>query len=245
MNSARWIRPLCAALSLSLVLGGCTPIESDVASPAGGGVQTISLGTTDDNEELCVLLVLDLSGSFLQRFAGDGVAYEFTKRIIDRYFRASMGTEDQLILAQISGTERSLLWKGTPLALQREFRSPEAFRDFLLASADPNGSRVYEGIRHALDYILDEPRVASGRAKVAVFVLSDMLQSPGPGGERALRDLEAALAKVGTLNGAVAIYFADQGETIPWRQRLRAAGVKNFRVESSISSQPPLPDFEE
>src|SRR5665213_2803801 len=136
-----------------------------------------------ENENDYVLAVLiDLSGSFSREFAERGKAHSFLLRIVDTYFRDRIGTNDQIIIAQISAADRSLLWQGTPLELRREFPSAAKFRDFLLSKADPTGSLVHDALTQTCDYVMSQPSVASGRAKSAVFVLSDMEDNgPEPG----------------------------------------------------------------
>ena len=225
---------------LMLSVAGCSP-RRDAQSGVPAQTQTASLGKTDD--ETVVLIALDLSGSFRDRIAGRGEGYEFATRVIDRYFRGRIGTQDKLVIAQISGTDRSLLWEGTPLMLQRQFPTADAFRDYLLSKADPNGSHVFKGLSHAIRYVLSDSRVESGKAKTAVFVLSDMLDN-GPDSESEEKYLNHEMAELGWRGALIGMYWVDQDQTLIWRQKLRQFGVKNCRVESEIVGQPPLPSFD-
>ena len=101
---------------------------------------------SDQDVEYVLSVIVDLSGSFEDLMAEKGKAYEFLLHVVDRYFRDRIGSQDKLMISQISANERSLLWEGTPLQLRREFPTPEAFRNLLRSKADPVGSRVNDAV---------------------------------------------------------------------------------------------------
>src|SRR5205823_25060 len=101
---------LVALLAAALV--GCTPHNPNDDSP-------VSLNRED--ADCLVVIAIDLSGSFLDMMAKDGRAYAFTLRVADTYFRSSIGTKNRLVIAQLSATDRALLWDGTPAQLREEF----------------------------------------------------------------------------------------------------------------------------
>src|SRR3989442_16036297 len=103
----------------------------------------------------------------------DGKGYEFTMRVADRYFRNSIGSNNRLIIAQLSATDRALLYDGTPVQLRQDFPSANEFREFLLKKSHPAGSRIFDGVADAFEYMLTDPSFASGKTRMAVFVLSD------------------------------------------------------------------------
>jgi hypothetical protein len=129
------------------------------------------------------------------------------------------------------------------MQLRREFPTPEAFRDMLLAKADPAGSRVNDAVSSAIEHVVSEPGVVSGRTKSAIFVLSDMLDN-SPNRQESEQRLKHALAAYGRLGGVFGIYYCDQLALPAWRQRLADAGFREFHVESEIIGHPPLPTFE-
>ena len=192
------------------------------------------------------LLVLDLSGSFAEGMAKDGVGYRFALRVIDKYFRGSIGTDDRLVIAQVSGNgDRSLLWEGKPLDLRRQFPTADAFRDFLLSKADPSGSQVFKGLQNALHYVHADPRVAGGQARLAVFVLSDMLDTSADAKNDELH-LNYEVSVLGRQGACVGMYYVDQQQALNWRHRMQAYGVTNCVVMSDITGgDPPLPNFEQ
>lgn len=196
-----------------------------------------------DDSEFLLALVVDLSSSFKQKMAEEGAAYDFTLAVLEKYFRTRSSQKDKLILAQISGTQESLLWEGSPLELRRRFPSAETFRDFLLQNADPNGSEVNAGVANVVDYVAARPRVRSGQTRSAVFVLSDLEDTaldPFEGEQRLMQSL-AGFAQSG---GAVGLYYVNQTLVADWQQKLQAAGFNDYCVECEIVGQPALPDFD-
>jgi hypothetical protein len=196
----------------------------------------------EDDRTYVAMVVLDLSGSFSHLMADRGKGYEFALTIVDRYFRDRIGTADRLVVAQISGTQRSLLWEGTPHELRQDFATAGRFRDFLLSKAEPDASFVNEGLTHAIQYLLSDAAVASGQAKPAVFVLSDMVDN-GTNTIESERKLKQTLAAYAETGGVMGIYYVDQLQVAAWRTCLRECGIPGT-VESEIHGRPTLPSFE-
>lgn len=198
-----------------------------------------------DDGEYVLTILLDMSGSFSSMMADDGKAYAFVCQVLDKYFRDRLGTQDRLILAQLSGNERALLWQGTPAELRQEFASASEFRDFLMAKADPNSSLIHAGLAQAVEYSLEDPVVVSGKGKPAVFVLSDMLDTSVES-EQSKKRAVAALADFGKKGGVVGIYYVDTLLCSQWRQIVRDAGFSpaHYRVEADIVGRPALPNFD-
>ena len=189
--------------------------------------------------ERVVVVGIDLSGSFLHLMADKGKAWEFLLKVIDRYLRGS-GSE-KLILVQLSGNTKALLWDGTPAQLRKDFPDQGAFRKHLLSKADPNGSRLHDGITEALEYLSTLPGITA-KTKCALLVLSDMDDNASaPGSEQRLVQ---SLASFGKRGGAVGLYFVDHPLINRWRANLKAAGIKHAVVESSIVASPTLPSFD-
>jgi hypothetical protein len=192
-----------------------------------------------DDGEYVLTIVLDMSISFRELM--DDKAWTFLCQIIDRYFQERIGHNDKLILAQLSASDRALLWMGTPLELRQEFKSATEFRAWVESKADPNGSNLHDGIVQAVEYTLTD--AASGKGKSAVMILSDMIDSKGADGrERAV----SALAKVGKSGGGVGLYYVDVQQCALWKKLLHDAGVPdaNVIVEADIVGHPNLPRFE-
>lgn len=223
-------------LASMLILMGCTKhSEQDDATQ-------ITLGRED--ADTMIVIAVDLSGSFADRMTRDGKGYEFTMRVVDNYFRNSVGTKNRIIIVQLSAPDRQpLLWDGTPIELRRDFPSAVEFRDFLLKKSHPAGSRIHDGVADALDYVLSDAGVAKGKTRSALFVLSDF-DDNAPNPMKSEQRLVQGLNAFGKKNGVVGFYFLEQPKVPIWRQHLQQSGVKNWVCESEIVASPPLPSFE-
>lgn len=222
------------ALLAVVLFNGCTKhTEQDN--------QQISLGRED--ADFMVLIAVDMSGSFADLMTRDGKGYEFTMRVADRYFRNSIGTNNRMIIAQLSGANRALLWDGTPVQLRQDFPSADEFRQFLLKKSHPAGSRIYDGIADAFDYVLSDTSVASGKTRTAVFVLSDF-DDNFPDRAKSEQRVAESLKAFAKTNGVVGFYFLEHPRVPEWRDHLRKSGIKQWVCESEIVAYPPLPSFE-
>lgn len=222
------------ALAIAAFSGGCTR-HTEKDEPQ------VSLGRED--AEYLIVIALDLSGSFADKMTRDGKGYEFTMRVNDNYFRNSIGTNNRIIIAQLSAANtRALLWDGTPVQMRQQFSTVADFHDFLLKKSHPGGSRLYDGIVDAFDYVLTDPSVAGGKTKCAMFVLSDF--DDNQSGPKAEERLAQSLKDFAKTNGVVGFYFLDHFRVPTWRQHLREAGIKQWVCESEIVAYPPLPSFE-
>jgi hypothetical protein len=222
----------CIVIALIALVTGCAPrriVEEQVIQRT-------------DHEYVCAVAI-DLSGSFRHQMTEKGRAYEFLMSILKRYYDSHNTNSDKIILGQLSGTARSMLWEGTPHDLRIKFPTAESFRTFLLQNADPNGSVIHDGVRNIVDYVSSDPRVANGQAKSAIFVLSDMLDN-APDQAESLRKLLDSFSTYGKQRHVVGLYYVDQLLVAPWRQRLQASGFKEFCVEPEFYGNPPLPNLE-
>jgi hypothetical protein len=198
--------------------------------------------TAQDDSEYVIAVLVDLSGSFLDKMTEGGQAHDFMLALIDRYFRDRIGTNDQIILAQISGTpDRALLWQGTPLELRKDFPNARAFSDFLRSKADPLGSHVHNAMTQTVEYVMSQPNVSTKKAKSAVFAMTDMLDNgPEPHASRA--QAVNVLRDYGQIGGMVCLYYVDQTLIPVWQRELQKTGLA-FSIDSKIR-RPKLPSFE-
>jgi hypothetical protein len=202
--------------------------------------QTAEPMLSKEEGDYCVTVIVDTSGSFDQMMIEGGHAYRMLLAIIDKYFRERLGGNDRLVIAQISGNERALLWEGSPHNLRKDFPSPAAFSAFLRSKSIPAGSAVHKAITDSIEYVMDKPY-----KKSAVLVLSDMLDTTHVDFQRkTVEKLTEKLAQYGQRGGIVALYFVDQSLVSPWKGALANAGIREFIVESGIVSQPRLPNFD-
>ncbi len=233
------ITTLCAVAVLAglSALPSCERRQEEDRSPVHG----------DQGEPgYVVAVILDVSGSYLERIKGKNpVAYKFFLKLTTSYAADRAASSDRILISQISQKEVALLWEGTPARLRRDFPGPEAFRDFVLARSDPNGSRVYSGIAAAVERVLHYPGVQAGRTRSAIFILSDMEDNDpaGPAQKQRLLDGLRRYAKV--RHGCVGLYWVNQKDLVDeWARHLADAGVRRFVVEPDYVVDPPLPTFD-
>ncbi len=218
-------------LLLVPLASGCEPRDPATASPL-----------QPETNEYILLVAVDLSSSFLDNVASSGQAYQFLTQALDHYHRAGIGGGYQIIITQLSGNRSPLVWQGTPRRLRQEFRDPESFRRHLEAHADPNGSRINDGIAESLDYALHTHSIARGNAKAVALILSDMNETfdPGTASDARLVDALTRFAQ----RGAIGFYYCDQQRLADVRDMMSEAGIDMFNLECDIHGRPPLPSFD-
>jgi len=196
----------------------------------------------DEESEFVIAVLIDLSESFEPQMTEGGQAYAFLMSLLDRYFRQRIGTDDQLILAQISGSsDRALLWQGSPTDLRKQFPDPKTFSTFLQSKANARGSCVHDSIVQTVEYMTNEPSVANGKARSALFVLSDMVDSGSNEVASRARAIDA-IRQLANVGGTFGFYFVDQTVLMSWKRELQKVGVE-FSLTSDFR-QPSLPNFD-
>ncbi len=215
-----------------------------------GCVESPDLGQAApfESQELdaCLVIVIDLSGSYQDLW--DQRAYNLFLQLSDRYFNESMGTENRLIISQISGTEQALLFEGTPADLRKQFRSPQELSKFLKDRSDPNSSRVIESTRQTLDYVSTFPGVTKN-TRLLTLIFSDMIDSDSLSqiwDQSQTHPLREPLQRYQALGGGIAMYFVADAERQRWNQLLQEAGFQagHYLIESELTTNPQLPRFE-
>src|SRR5437870_5381500 len=103
---------------LTTAVLGCAPAPDPQAKPFAPGRQA------DDEEGVMCVICLDLSGSFRDMMAEQGKAWDFTVNVLDRLFRR-VGPGDEVVLAQLSATDRPLLFHGSSAELREQYDSAE------------------------------------------------------------------------------------------------------------------------
>ena len=232
MNSTKTVYRLAIAWTLAAGLVGCEP-RRDLGHTA----------FQEGSHDYVCVVAIDLSGSFQHQMAEQGRAYDFLMTLLKKYYDQHSGSADRIVVVQLSGTQRSMLWAGTPRELRMRFPTASAFRDFLNEKADPNGSMIYEGLLSAFTYVASDPRVASGKARSGFFVLSDMMDNHH-NREESLQKLLMTMSQYASQGNAIGLYYVDQLELANWKQRLQDAGFKDFCVEPDFVGTPVLPNLE-
>lgn len=214
-------------------LPGCERQQNEDASPFA-----------EQEYDYILLIVVDMSGSYAELMTADnGRAYQFMLRVVDRFFRNSIGSKDKIIIGQISRNSRAVVWDGSPRQLRQEFANPEAFRTFLVKNSDPRGSRVYDSIADGIDHLMGYPGVVTRKTKSAVFIFSDM-DDNFPESEKSRAKLQLSLEKYAQASGVMGLYWVDQALVPEWRRNLSLAAFRSFVVEADPVRDPPLPNFE-
>lgn len=228
----RSFRTRLVAVAVSMLTSlhcGCEPRVVNDAGPL-----------RQEEWEYVTVFIVDMSGSFYDEL--DTVAYPFFIQLNDKLFRDRMGSNDQVILGQISATDRPLLWQGSPLGLRRSFPNAEAFRGFMVQHSNPSGSRVHDSLADALEYVMNLRSVGQN-TKLVVVVLSDMLNNT-PDSAASDQRVRQALAEFANRDGALMLYWVDQAVLPTWMQYLRDSGIQQYDVKSEIVWNPGLLNFE-
>jgi hypothetical protein len=226
-------RILIAIICCSLCVFGCEEYVATETAPITG-VQ----------RDYILAFVLDTSGSFLpQLFGGKERGYRFFTKASELFFRNRTGEHDRILISQLSASDRTLLWEGAPLLLQRRFGNAEQLKKFIYENSDMHGSRVYAALADTLGYINELPGVKEGKTKVCVIVLSDMLDTTQQPEDR--QRMIESLSHFAKINASVGLYWVDQSCLQDCRQLLTDAGLKDFVVESDIVEDPKLPFSEQ
>ncbi len=198
---------------------------------------------THTRADAVAVVVLDLSGSFEQLLVGrENRAFVFLQKLIQDFFYQGIGREQRLVIAQISGTDRAMLFEGSIQDFNERFPDPDSFRDHLKRVGNPAGSRVYDSVSDALSYTLGLPTVEKGHTKVGLFVLSDWDDNVRTA--QSLPQLEGKLKSLATdYRGAVGFYYVEQSLYPGILSLVQRCGFPRERgvVTSEITANPPIP----
>lgn len=230
----------------------CSYIIATIAAliPCSGCVKSPDLGNSApfESQELdaCLSIVIDMSGSFSDLW--EDRAYHLFLSLSDQYFNDSMGTENRLIISQLSGQEQAVLFEGTPADLRRQFGSPEELNEFLQENSDPGASHVYAATQRTLDYVSGVTGVTS-ETRLLTVILSDMIDtqpSSHTWDDTQPHPLKESLRRYQALGGGLALYFVAESQRNHWKDLLREAGFQPgyYMIESDLAANPQLPRFD-
>jgi hypothetical protein len=235
---SRTLTALMIALLITLTaLTGCSPRRSRVESR----------GYEQQRVDSILVVVVDLSGSFVELFKPDGKATAHLLEVIQNYFHAriGLGKNDRLIIAQISGSTQPIVFEGSPREFHEQFGSATELRKLLLSKADPSRSRVYDSISDAIEHALDATGgVEQGHCRMNLLVLSDM--DDNASASTGLQRLDANLRRFHTqYDGVVGLHWLPPAQVRPWAERLRQLGfpATRCRVTGDTLPSAPLPNF--
>lgn len=193
--------------------------------------------------EYMLAIVIDMSGSFAEEIRTGGRAYQFMLRLIDGFFKARVGNNDRILISQLSGKDKSLIWEGSPRSLRQAFPNAAAFRDYVVARSNPAGSRVKLAIAESLEYV--NSRITNGKPRVFLAVLSDMEDNVGDPKDTTPRLIQA-LKDFNKNGGVFGGYWISQTELPTWRRYMDDSGMPASRyvLEADFIQQPTVPSFD-
>lgn len=224
--------PLLAAIAF---IGGCIPSANIAAPPPF------------ETEELDSVLAVsvDLSGSFANRFSEQ--AYPLLLDVTDRFFRTGMGQHNRVVLSQMSGNSRVVLFDGTASELRSRFASPEELAGFLRSKSQPERSPIFDATRETIDYVVGIDGIGDS-TRVLTVILSDMRESESDQSKRTTqgRKMLESLKRYREQGGAIACYCVDQNETQRWRRIFDLAGFDPgySLISNDLVENPTLPTFD-
>lgn len=204
--------------------------------------------------EFILSVTLDTTGSYEKlMFGPDAKAYRHFVGLKDSFHRERAGSEDLIMLSQITGTGVDpLVWSGYPRTFQRAFSNAYEFNTFLKDRASPHGSRVFDSMADVLDSVLARHDAHPG-TQSACFFYTDMDDNVG-NIERSRARLLSSLRAYAKKGGIVAILWVDRKYEAEWWTNLRNCGFtpaqppligpSHFIVEAKINADPPVLSFE-
>lgn len=169
-------------------------------------------------------------------------AFEFITYAIDSYARDCMSESGQIIIAQLSGNNRPLLYQGSPEQLRKEMSQPEEFKNYLVAHSEP-GRRLCDGLTESLEYTLKSYSVAQGKSATVALVVSTLNEGTAETPETEQRFVDM-LVKFHRSGAKPAFYFCDQRRMKWIEEQTAKAGLSWVTLEMDINGRPPLPKFE-
>lgn len=195
--------------------------------------------------ESCLTVVIDMSGSFEAELSTK--AYPLLMELCGSFFTSGSGTDSRIVICQLSGTEKAVLFEGRPSELRSSFNSPDELADFLRAKSDPRRSQVYKATGKAISYVNNMPRV-SDETRLMTVILSDMIDSESRDPERTKHGnrMLASLRRYQELGGGLALYYVDEDEASRWSRILDKAGFEpgSYVIQSTLVARPQLPRFD-
>ncbi|QDT07489.1 hypothetical protein K227x_59160 [Rubripirellula lacrimiformis] len=228
-------------VAIALMLGVTPAIVGCVKS------QSIKQEAPFEVQELdaCLAIVIDMSGSFSQSW--DDRAYGLFLDLSERFFTEGMGTDTRLVISQLSGSERVVLFEGEPSELRTRFAGPDELNRFLRDHSEPSQSRVYESTKATLDYIGSLGGVTD-QTRLLTVILSDMQDSEQDLDVRRQmgNEMIESLKRYQAAGGGLALYFVSADETTRWKRILSDAGFEpgHYVIENELTQSPQLPRFE-
>ncbi|MEO8165590.1 MAG: hypothetical protein ABI619_09355 [Betaproteobacteria bacterium] len=194
--------------------------------------------------DACLAICVDMSGSFSDSW--DRRAYQMFLELSDRFFTGSVGGNNRIVIAQLSGSEQVVLFEGQPSDLRSRLKTPEELNQFLKEQSDPSKSPVYSATKRMADYVNAIPTLTE-RTRLLTVILSDMQDSESDRQARSVtgHQMLESLKTYQQRGGSIALYFVAETETARWARILSMAGFQPGHdvIENQVTSSPRLPTF--
>jgi len=221
------------AISISFFLGCVKSVDQSDSAPF-------------ESEELDAVLaiVIDQSSSFDEEWTSR--AHHFFLRVMDQFFSDTAGSNTKVVLSQMSGSDKVVVFDGTPQQLRAKFKSPDKLHEYLSDFADPSSTRVYHAIKKTIDYTKSR-RGVTDQTRILAVVLSDLhdTQRDAATKRKVGNEMIESLSTFRKMNGGMALYYASPDENSRWELIFKKAGFQPeyYVIENTLSENPQLPSF--
>ncbi len=170
----------------------------------------------------------------------DPAAFNFFMAIIEKYKRDRAGYQDRIVISQLSGNNKSLLFDGRTGDLKKAFSSQEQFKDYLLRSANDKGSNVYASIDRTLSYLTKRIGIDQDTTQITI-ILSDLMDNSASSDTDRAAMIETM--KEYCTNGTFGLYWVDESQMDEWGDIMREVGFDPVPLWTRFHYMPPLPNF--
>lgn len=162
--------------------------------------------------------------------------------LMDQFFTTGAGGETRVVIVQLSGNDRAVLFEGTPNELRTKFRSPKELNAFLTSQADGSSSHVYHATSQTLNYVASIPGITEN-TRTLTALLSDMEDNELNSATRSrnARVLLTSLKRYQQLGGGLALSYVADSEISRWQSAFSNAGFEpgTYIIENNIVETPP------
>jgi hypothetical protein len=208
-------------LLIAILTAGCVRVADD---------QQEGLIEEPDPVEGVLCMGFDMSGNFRRHIHDDnGRAGKFALSVVDDFFKARAGSNDRVVLFQVSGNmDRPIMWQGRPSEFRSRFGDSAVFRSFLAEKtvALEDKCPVYRGIAEALEYVLSFHEQPGSRVATATLVFSSFLDTD-PDSARQLERMKDALKRYSKVTAGIGFYWIDNKVAPKIETILRESGYPN------------------
>jgi hypothetical protein len=215
-------------LLIAILTAGCVRVADN---------QQEGLIEEPDPVEGVLCMGFDMSGPFRQQIQADnGRVGKFALSVVADFFKARAGSNDQVVLFQISGNmDRPIMWQGRPAEFRSRFGDPAAFRSFLAdkARAPEDRCPAFRGIAEALEYVLSFHERPGSKVATATLVFSSFLDTD-PDSAVQLERMKDALRRYSKVTAGIGFYWIDNKVAPKIEKILRESGYPNAATRDFV-----------